>query len=125
MVDVKYYREAILIRSVEEALLSLFSKGKISGTIHTCVGQEFSAVAFGNQLKEQDIVFSNHRCHGHYIAFKKNFESLILELAAKKLGVCGGIGGSQHLSDGNFFFKWNTRWHHACCCRLCACSKIK
>ena len=103
MVDVKYYREAILIRSVEEALLSLFSKGKISGTIHTCVGQEFSAVAFGNQLKEQDIVFSNHRCHGHYIAFKKNFESLILELAAKKLGVCGGIGGSQHLSDGNFF----------------------
>ena len=103
MVDVKYYREAILIRSVEEALLSLFSKGKISGTIHTCVGQEFSAVAFGNQLKEQDIVFSNHRCHGHYIAFKKNFESLILELAAKKSGVCGGIGGSQHLSDGNFF----------------------
>ena len=83
MVDVKYYREAILIRSVEEALLSLFSKGKISGTIHTCVGQELSAVAFGNQLKEQDIVFSNHRCHGHYIAFKKNFESLILELAGK------------------------------------------
>jgi 2-oxoisovalerate dehydrogenase E1 component len=103
MVDVKFYKEAILIRSVEEALLSLFSKGKISGTIHTCIGQEFSAVAFGNQLSEQDIIFSNHRCHGHYIAFKKDYEKLILELAGKKSGVCGGIGGSQHLSDGNFF----------------------
>ncbi|MFT5855833.1 MAG: 2-oxoisovalerate dehydrogenase E1 component, partial [Verrucomicrobiales bacterium] len=62
-------RKAIQIREVEEAFLALFSKGKLNGTVHTCVGQEFSALAFAGQLEPGDCIFSNHRCHGHFIAF--------------------------------------------------------
>ena len=94
---------AILIRAVEEKFLNLFEMGDLNGTVHTCIGQEFSAVAICDNLKINDYVFSNHRCHGHFIAFTKQYQSLISELMGKASGVCGGIGGSQHLCNGNFF----------------------
>jgi 2-oxoisovalerate dehydrogenase E1 component len=73
MIDHKKIKEALLIRRVEETFLDLFSKGKLNGTVHTCVGQELSAVAFAGQLNKKDFVFSNHRCHGHYISFTKDY----------------------------------------------------
>lgn len=101
--DTDLIARALLIRRTEETLLELFSRGLINGTIHTCVGQEFSAVAFAGQLSPGDFVFSNHRCHGHYIAFSGDCRGLIAELMGKSTGVCGGIGGSQHLCAGGFF----------------------
>jgi 2-oxoisovalerate dehydrogenase E1 component len=83
--------------------MELFSLGKLNGTVHTCVGQEFSAIAFAGQLKKKDFVFSNHRCHGHYIAFTGDTRGLLAELLGKASGTCGGIGSSQHLCHNNFF----------------------
>jgi 2-oxoisovalerate dehydrogenase E1 component len=34
-------KESILIRETEKTLLDLFSKGKLNGTVHTCIGQEY------------------------------------------------------------------------------------
>jgi 2-oxoisovalerate dehydrogenase E1 component len=67
------------------------------------VGQEFSAVAFAGQLKKMDFVFSNHRCHGHYLSFTGDVRGLMAELLGKASGTCGGIGSSQHLCHNNFF----------------------
>ncbi len=99
----KAIKEALLIRRVEETFLELFSKGKLNGTVHTCVGQEFSAVAFAGQLKKKDFIFSNHRCHGHYLSFTGDCRGLIAELLGKRTGTSGGIGSSQHLCNTNFF----------------------
>ncbi|MEO5892439.1 MAG: thiamine pyrophosphate-dependent enzyme [Ferruginibacter sp.] len=99
----KLIKQAITIRTVEEKFLSLFSEGKLSGTVHTCVGQEFSALAFAGQLLKKDFVFSNHRCHGHYLAFTNDTRGLLAELLGKASGTCGGIGSSQHLCNNNFF----------------------
>jgi 2-oxoisovalerate dehydrogenase E1 component len=96
-------KEALRIRSVEEKFLELFSEGKLNGTVHTCVGQEFSAIAFAGQLKKKDFIFSNHRCHGHYLAFTGDTRGLLAELLGKASGTCGGIGSSQHLCRDNFF----------------------
>jgi len=96
-------KQALTIRTVEEKFLSLFSEGKLNGTVHTCVGQEFSALAFAGQLKKKDFVFSNHRCHGHYIAFTGDVKGLLAELLGKASGTSGGIGSSQHLCNNNFF----------------------
>lgn len=96
-------KEALRIRKVEEKFLELFSLGKLNGTVHTCVGQEFSAIAFAGQLKKKDFVFSNHRCHGHYISFTGDVRGLLAELLGKASGTCGGIGSSQHLCHNNFF----------------------
>jgi 2-oxoisovalerate dehydrogenase E1 component len=103
MKHIDLYKEAILIRRVEETFLELFTEGKLNGTVHTCVGQEFSAVAFAGQLQDGDVIFSNHRCHGHYLSFTKDYEGLIAELMGKETGTCGGVGSSQHLCRSNFF----------------------
>lgn len=95
--------KAVLIREVETAFLRLFAEGKIHGTVHTCVGQEFSALAFAGQLREGDIVFSNHRGHGHFLAFTDDVEGLVAELLGRSGGVCAGIGSSQHLCARGFF----------------------
>ena len=99
----KILKDALRIRKVEEKFMELFSQGKLNGTVHTCVGQEFSAIAFAGQLKKKDFVFSNHRCHGHYIAFTGDTRGLLAELLGKASGTCGGIGSSQHLCHNNFF----------------------
>ena len=96
-------KEAILIRTVEEKLLSLFSEGKLNGTVHTCIGQEFSAVSIVNNLDNNDFVFSNHRGHGHYISKTKDIKGLIAEVMGKKSGACRGVGGSQHLHHKNYY----------------------
>lgn len=101
--DINQLKRAVLIRKVEDSLLDLFSKGKINGTVHTCVGQEYSALAFAGQLESKDFIFSNHRCHGHYIAFTNDHEGLIAEILGKESGTCGGIGSSQHLHKSNFY----------------------
>lgn len=101
--EARLYR-ASLIRLVEEELLGLFSAGKVSGTTHTCIGQEMSAVVLAETLdRERDIVVSNHRCHGHYLAWTDDVEGLLAEVMGKRTGVCGGIGGSQHLCAPGFF----------------------
>jgi len=41
--------EAIKIRAVEERFLGLFKEGILNGTVHTCIGQEFSALSFAGQ----------------------------------------------------------------------------
>ena len=63
------YEKMYLIRRFETRLLELHSQGKLSGTTHTYVGQEAVAVSVIHHLVDTDIVFSSHRCHGHYIAF--------------------------------------------------------
>lgn len=99
----KIIKQALLIRQVEEKFLQLFSEGKLNGTVHTSVGQEFSAVAFAGQLEKTDFIFSNHRCHGHYISFTEDVKGILAELMGKEIGTSGGVGSSQHLCKNNFF----------------------
>jgi 2-oxoisovalerate dehydrogenase E1 component len=93
------FATAALIREVEQRLLQLFAAGRLCGTVHTCIGQEMTGVAIARALQPGDIVFSNHRCHGHFLARTGNVEGLIAEVMGKVTGVCGGRGGSQHLCD--------------------------
>lgn len=100
--DLSIFELAWTIRCVENNFLELFKQGQLSGTVHTCVGQEFCAIAVCNNLNENDFVFSNHRGHGHYIAHTLDTYGLICELLTKRNGPSGGVGGSQHLLSRNF-----------------------
>lgn len=102
MIGLNHYKTAITIRLVEDKLIQLYSKGVLHGTVHTCVGQEFSGIAFLNELQEKDYVISNHRCHGHYLSYNLDIEGLLSEVLGKKSGVCAGLGGSQHLCKDHF-----------------------
>lgn len=103
MKTIELYSQMLLIRRFEERLFELFENGELDGTIHTSLGQESIAVAVLNHLNNNDIVISNHRCHGHYLARTNDVVGLLAEIMGKKEGVCGGRGGSQHIHKDNFF----------------------
>ena len=71
-------KKSILIRETEKTLLDLFSKGKLNGTVHTCIGQEYTGALLSKVTNSNDVVFSNHRGHGHYIGKTDDVEGLIL-----------------------------------------------
>lgn len=98
-----FYRDMLRIRRFEERVLDLFPRGLFYGTTHTYIGQEANAVGVLHWLKEGDIVVSNHRCHGHFLAYGGSMEALAAELMGRSTGVCGGRGGSQHLKWRDFY----------------------
>jgi len=97
------YYQMVLVRRFEERVFELFTKGELFGTTHGYIGQEANAIAVLNHLRDDDIVVSNHRCHGHYLVRTGDVEGLMAELMGRVGGVCGGRGGSQHLCNGNFY----------------------
>jgi len=99
-----FYGQMYRIRYAEETILELFSKGELMGTAHTYIGQESCGVGIINAMdREKDIIFSNHRGHGHYLTYCGDLVGLFGELMGKSIGCCGGIGGSQHTHYNNMY----------------------
>jgi TPP-dependent pyruvate/acetoin dehydrogenase alpha subunit len=104
MNDDSYLELMLLVRRTEEKLLELFAQGKLSGTTHTSIGQESCSVGVVSALdRQKDIIFSNHRCHGHFIVYAGTPEPLLAEVMGKCTGMCCGIGGSQHVHYRSFY----------------------
>ena len=99
----RLYEQMLTIREFETVLLDKFSTGVFPGTTHTSLGQEANAVGVLNNAAENDVVVSNHRCHGHFLAYGGDPQALFAELMGKPSGICGGVGGSQHLHWRNFY----------------------
>jgi TPP-dependent pyruvate/acetoin dehydrogenase alpha subunit len=97
------YRALCRIRRFEETVLEQFASGLFYGTTHTYIGQEADAVGVLSHIRAGDVVFSNHRCHGHFIAYGGDLRALFAELMGKAGGVSGGRGGSQHIHWNNFY----------------------
>jgi TPP-dependent pyruvate/acetoin dehydrogenase alpha subunit len=101
--NLELYRSIFRIRRFEETVLENFPRGFFCGTTHTCLGQEANAVGVLSNLQAEDLVFSNHRCHGHFLAYGGDMRALFAELMGRSTGVCAGRGGSQHLHWRGFY----------------------
>jgi TPP-dependent pyruvate/acetoin dehydrogenase alpha subunit len=100
----EHYRVVAAIRRFEQLLLDQFALGRIGGTTHTCIGQEIAAVGVMAAIdRSRDCVFSNHRGHGHFLAYGGEVFALLAEILGRPDGICGGRGGSQHLHLRNFY----------------------
>ena len=97
------YRQMLRIRRFEETVLDSFPRGLFYGTTHTYIGQEANAVGVLTSMYEGDIVVSNHRCHGHFLAYGGSIYALAAELMGRSTGICGGRGGSQHIQWKDFY----------------------
>ncbi len=101
--DRALFASAHLIRETERLLLRLYAQGHVRGTIHTCLGQELTQISVVRALDQVgDFVLSNHRNHGHFLAWTGDVYGLVAEIAGRADGVCGGRGGSQHLAAEGF-----------------------
>lgn len=97
------YRQMLRIRHFEETVLASYSSGMFYGTTHTYVGQEANAAGVLACLEVGDVVVSNHRCHGHFLAYGGSMHALAAELMGRTTGVTGGRGGSQHVEWKDFY----------------------
>jgi 2-oxoisovalerate dehydrogenase E1 component len=91
------FRRMQLIRQCEEQLARSHQRGLIHGACHTYVGQEAIAVGVCSHLRQDDVVFSTHRGHGHALAKGLPPRELMAELYGRQTGCSRGRGGSMHL----------------------------
>ena len=93
----------IVIREFELLVLEKYSEGKLQGTTHSCLGQEYIPVALRSLMSKEDFIFSNHRGHGHYLARFNDPAGLLAEIMGKNGAICNGVGGSQHIRVDGYF----------------------
>lgn len=87
------------IRRVEEALADRYAEQEMRCPMHLCIGQEAIAVGVCAALLREDVIFGNHRAHGHYLAKGGDLKAMVAEIYGRSSGCCGGRGGSMHLID--------------------------
>jgi acetoin:2,6-dichlorophenolindophenol oxidoreductase subunit alpha len=88
-----------LIRVFEERVGELTRADEAHGLVHLSIGQEGVAAGVCGQLRDDDVVYSNHRAHGHALAKGAPPDRVLAELMGRAGGLCRGLGGSMHLVD--------------------------
>lgn len=92
-------RQMVRIRCVEETLADLYAEQEMRTPTHFSIGQEATAVGVCAALKPEDVIYSGHRCHAHYLAKGGSLIGLVGELYGKEIGAAHGRGGSVHLTQ--------------------------
>ena len=95
----EWYRQMSLIRAFEREIISLNKAGLIPGTAHLYIGMEAIAVGACAAMKEEDLLTSTHRGHGHALARGLDPGRMMAEVLGRANGYCRGKGGSMHITD--------------------------
>ena len=98
-VRVDIYRAMVRARFFEQRVYDLFMEGIVKGTTHLGLGQEAVAAGFAAAMRSDDMTFCTYRGHNHTLLRGAPMAPLIGEMAGRSIGICGGKGGSMHLTD--------------------------
>lgn len=107
-VDEQLFALMLLIREVEAAIERTHRAAKITGSFHSSLGQESCAAGVSLALRDDDLVTSNHRGHGHAVGKGVSAEAVIAEMFRRTNGSSGGRGGSMHIHDRSVGFYGET-----------------
>lgn len=94
-----FLHEMLRVRMVEEAIADRYPDQEMRCPVHLSIGQEAVPVGIAAAISDQDLFYSNHRSHGHYLAKGGDLNRMIAEIYGKEAGCCRGRGGSMHLID--------------------------
>ncbi len=95
-------------RLLEEKIIELYPEKEMRCPVHLSIGQEGIAAGVCQALSDEDMVFSGHRAHAHYISKNGDIKAMLAEIYGKQTGCCGGRGGSMHLIDKKVNFVAST-----------------
>ena len=96
---VKLYETMCTIRKFEECVKHDFLAGEIPGFTHSYIGEEAIATGVCAALRDDDVIESTHRGHGHCVAKGADINRMMAEIFGKETGLCKGRGGSMHIAD--------------------------
>lgn len=92
------YRMMLEARTFEHYAYQMFLEGLVKGTSHLATGQEAIAAGFAAAMRPSDLTFCTYRGHIHTLLRGTPPGPLMAELLGRATGVCGGKGGSMHLT---------------------------
>jgi len=95
---IELHQQLLRVRHGEHLLARLYKEQEMRPPTHFGLGQEAVAVGVCSALDADDVVYSHHRCHNHYLAKGGDFEALAAELYGRQSGCSAGRGGSVHLT---------------------------
>jgi pyruvate/2-oxoglutarate/acetoin dehydrogenase E1 component/TPP-dependent pyruvate/acetoin dehydrogenase alpha subunit len=98
------------IRMFEDRVYDLLGRNIIKGASHLYAGEEAIAVGAVSVLRDDDLITSSHRGHGHCHARgaaiakteeakQEHYDRMMAELCGRETGYCLGRGGSMHIAD--------------------------
>jgi TPP-dependent pyruvate/acetoin dehydrogenase alpha subunit len=93
------YRLMVRIRRLEEHVVQAYADGLIPGSTHPCIGQEAIKAGSSSAMRPLDQVLATYRGHGEALAKGISMSSIMAELMTRATGLCGGKGGTLHLSE--------------------------
>jgi pyruvate dehydrogenase E1 component alpha subunit len=95
------YTQMLRIREFEERVKRTFEEhpGVIRGHTHLADGAEASIVGSLAVLRPDDQVLATYRCHGYPLVLGTDAKAMMAEIYGRATGLCGGYGGSMHLTD--------------------------
>ena len=96
---VKLYETMCTIRKFEECVKHDFLAGEIPGFTNSYIGEEAIATGVCAALRDDDVIESTHRGHGHCVAKGADVNRMMAEIFGKETGLCKGRGGSMHIAD--------------------------
>jgi acetoin:2,6-dichlorophenolindophenol oxidoreductase subunit alpha len=96
---VEMYRMMVEARLFEKRVHDLFLDGLVKGTSHLALGQEAVAAGYAAALEPDDLIYCTYRGHVHTLLRGAPMTALMAELLGRASGICGGKGGSMHLTD--------------------------
>jgi len=91
------YRQMLRSRLFEELVKLLWNEGRISGEMHTGIGEEGIIAGVISQLRDDDAMALDHRGTSAMIVRGVDPALLMRELLGREDGLCGGQGGHMHL----------------------------
>jgi TPP-dependent pyruvate/acetoin dehydrogenase alpha subunit len=94
-----WLRSMLEIRFFEDECHRLFARGLVRGSTHLCQGQEAVVVGACRALRREDKMACTYRGHGAVLAKGAPLDRAFGEILGKENGLCGGKGGSMHLTD--------------------------
>jgi len=97
--DLELYAQMCFLRHFEERADSLYRQGLIHGPVHLGLGQEAVAVGAASVLRPGDYSLGTYRGHAHALARGAPPDAVLAELLGRAGGICGGKGGSMHITS--------------------------
>ncbi|MGI8691585.1 MAG: thiamine pyrophosphate-dependent dehydrogenase E1 component subunit alpha [Geodermatophilaceae bacterium] len=97
--DTMLYEQMLFIRRFLEKVDVLYRQGQMHGPAHLGLGQEAIAVGAASVLRPDDYSIGTYRGHAHALARGAPPEAVLAELLGREGGICGGKGGSMHITS--------------------------
>ncbi len=93
------YARMCFLRHFEERVDTLYRRGLVHGPVHLGLGQEAVAVGAASVLRPGDCSLGTYRGHAHALARGAPPDAVLAELLGRAGGICGGKGGSMHITS--------------------------